>query len=413
MDVTPGAPVHGAAASLWLPPWWHERLETALGRQAFQQPEWPDRDEVLAVGAALAVAPPLALPIEIDVLSRRLAAVAKGEAFMLQGGDCAETFAGNTEAHLRANVHTLTEMADVLRIDGGVSVVTVARIAGQYAKPRSHPFDEHGLPAYRGDIINAFTASARARIPDPYRMIQAYDDSARTMQLLRALPDHHGRLFTSHEALLLDYERALLRLSAGGLYDVSGHFLWIGERTRQLDGAHIAFAELLTNPIGVKLGPTTTPEQAVEYLDRLDPDNTPGRLTFVSRMGSDQVRDMLPPIVEKVEASEHQVVWQCDPMHGNTFRSASGHKTRHFDRILDEVEGFFDVHRRLGSHPGGVHVELAGEDVTECLGGAQRISDADLPRRYETACDPRLNASQAVELARHVAQLLRGCRGST
>ena len=402
MDVTSGAPVSSTAVSPLLPSGWAERLESALDRSAPQQPEWPDRDEVLAVRAALAVAPPLVTPGEIDALSRRLAEVALGQAFLLQGGDCAETFAGNTETHVAANVHTLDQMADVLDIDGGASVVTVARIAGQYAKPRSNPVDEHGLPAYRGDIVNSSAANAQDRAPDPHRMIQAYDNAAYTLRLLA------GRVFTSHEALLLDYEQALLRLTRGRLYNVSAHFLWIGERTRQLDGAHIAVAELLANPIGVKIGPTTTPELAVEYLDRLDPDDTPGRLTLISRMGSDLVRDVLPPLVEKVEASGHRVVWQCDPMHGNTVRSASGHKTRHFDRILDEVEGFFEVHRRLGSHPGGIHLELAGEDVTECLGGAQDISAADLPRRYETACDPRLNTSQAVELALRVAELLRG-----
>jgi 3-deoxy-7-phosphoheptulonate synthase len=222
---------------------------------------------------------------------------------------------------------------------------------------------------------------------------------------------HTVEIFASHEALLLDYERALLRLDAPGpegkLYDLSSHFLWIGERTRQLDGAHIAFAELLANPIGLKIGPGTTPEQAVEYVERLDPQRVPGRLTLISRMGNGRVRDVLPPIVEKVTASGHQVIWQCDPMHGNTHESSTGYKTRHFDRIVDEVQGFFEVHRRLGTHPGGIHVELTGEDVTECLGGAQDISDTDLAGRYETACDPRLNTQQSLELAFLVAEMLR------
>ena len=227
-------------------------------------------------------------------------------------------------------------------------------------------------------------------------------------------PSHSASIFASHEALVLDYERAMLRLAddpegAGKvLYDLSAHFLWIGERTRQLDGAHIAFAELISNPIGVKIGPTTTPEQAVEYVERLDPHNVPGRLTLVARMGNGKVRDVLPAIVGAVEATGHKVIWQCDPMHGNTHEASTGFKTRHFDRIVDEVQGFFEVHRALGSHPGGVHVELTGEDVTECLGGAQEISDLDLGGRYETACDPRLNTQQSLELAFLVAEMLRG-----
>jgi 3-deoxy-7-phosphoheptulonate synthase len=222
---------------------------------------------------------------------------------------------------------------------------------------------------------------------------------------------HGTEIFASHEALLLDYERALLRLDTTGdqprLYDLSSHFVWIGERTRQLDGAHIAFAELLANPIGLKIGPSTSPEMAVEYVERLDPRGEPGRLTLISRMGNQKVRDVLPAIVEKVEASGHKVIWQCDPMHGNTHESSTGYKTRHFDRIVDEVQGFFEVHRRLGTHPGGIHIELTGEDVTECLGGAQEISDADLAGRYETACDPRLNTQQSLELAFLVAEMLR------
>jgi 3-deoxy-7-phosphoheptulonate synthase len=221
-----------------------------------------------------------------------------------------------------------------------------------------------------------------------------------------------ARIYASHEALVLDYERAMLRLahnSAGdpALYDLSAHFLWIGERTRQLDGAHIAFAELLSNPIGVKIGPSTTPEQAVEYVERLDPNNEPGRLTLVSRMGNTKVREVLPAIVQKVQSTGHQVIWQCDPMHGNTHESSTGFKTRHFDRIVDEVQGFFEVHHALGTHPGGLHIELTGEDVTECLGGAQDISDLDLSGRYETACDPRLNTQQSLELSFLVAEMLR------
>jgi 3-deoxy-7-phosphoheptulonate synthase len=223
---------------------------------------------------------------------------------------------------------------------------------------------------------------------------------------------HTTEIYASHECLLLDYERAMLRLDNPGdpdakLYNLSSHFLWVGERTRQLDGAHIAFAELFANPVGVKIGPTTTPEQAVEYVERLDPHNQPGRLTLITRMGNSKVRDLLPPIIDKVTASGHQVIWQCDPMHGNTHESSTGYKTRHFDRIVDEVQGFFEVHWRLGTHPGGIHIELTGEDVTECLGGAQDISDLDLAGRYETACDPRLNTQQSLELAFLVAEMLR------
>ena len=406
------------------------RLHDALAKPAAQQPTWPDPDEVRSVRRVLQRVAPIVLPEEIDRLQARLAQVARGEAFLLQGGDCAETFAGNTEAHLQANVRALQQMAAVLAHGTGVPVVKVGRIAGQYAKPRSAPIDSLGLPAYRGDGVNSLEPTPAARVPDPRRMLQAYAHAASAMNLVRALsgagrPDleqaHGGEqdgaspygsfVYASHEALLLDYERALLRVDASGLrprlYGSSGHLLWVGERTRQLDGAHVAFAELLANPIGVKLGPGATPEQAVEYARRLDPHRTPGRLTLISRMGYSKVRQVLPPIVEAVTAAGHQVIWECDPMHGNTYESPSGYKTRHFDHIVEEVRGFFEVHRQLGTHPGGIHVELTGEDVTECLGGAQGLADLDLVGRYETACDPRLNADQAIELAFLVAELLR------
>ncbi|GAB3464036.1 3-deoxy-7-phosphoheptulonate synthase class II [Actinophytocola sediminis] len=443
-----------------LPQEMRARLDEALTRRAAQQPEWPDREQVDQVRTVLESVPPITVPNEIDRLSTKLAEVARGEAFMLQGGDCAETFVDNTEPHIRGNIRTLLQMAIVLTYGASLPVVKVGRIAGQYAKPRSNKLDALGLPVYRGDIINSLAPTPEARVPDPGRMIRAYANAGAAMNLLRALTAagmadltkvhewnkdfvrnsaageryealateidrglrfmaacgvedyslHSTEIFASHEALLLDYERALLRLDTRNeprLYDLSAHFLWIGERTRQLDGAHIAFAELLSNPIGVKIGPTTTPEMAVEYVERLDPHNTPGRLTLISRMGNGKVREALPPIVEKVTASGHQVIWQCDPMHGNTHESSTGYKTRHFDRIVDEVQGFFEVHRRLGTHPGGIHVELTGEDVTECLGGAQDISDADLNSRYETACDPRLNTQQSLELAFLVAEMLR------
>lgn len=443
-----------------LPQEMRARLDEALSRGAAQQPEWPDADQVRQVRTVLESVPPITVPTEIDRLSGKLAEVARGEAFLLQGGDCAETFVDNTEPHIRGNIRTLLQMAIVLTYGASLPVVKVGRIAGQYAKPRSNKTDALGLPVYRGDIINSLVPTPEARVPDPGRMIRAYANAGAAMNLMRALTAagmadltkvhewnkdfvrnsaageryealateidrglrfmsacgvedyslHTTEIFASHEALLLDYERALLRLDTRNdprLYDLSAHFLWIGERTRQLDGAHIAFAELLSNPIGVKIGPTTTPEMAVEYVERLDPHNTPGRLTLISRMGNGKVRDALPPIVEKVTASGHQVIWQCDPMHGNTHESSTGYKTRHFDRIVDEVQGFFEVHRRIGTHPGGIHVELTGEDVTECLGGAQDISDADLNSRYETACDPRLNTQQSLELAFLVAEMLR------
>jgi 3-deoxy-7-phosphoheptulonate synthase len=439
------------------------RLDDALARPAAQQPDWPDPVQVAHVRTVLESVPPVTLPPEVDRLQERLAAVANGEAFLLQGGDCAETFIDNTEPHIRSTIRTLLQMAIVLTYGASLPVVKVGRIAGQYAKPRSAPIDALGLPSYRGDIVNSLVATPEARIPDPSRMVRAYANAGAAMNLVRALTatgmadlamvhdwnkdfvrqspagarfeaiaseieralafmdacgvDDHNlhsvEFYASHEALLIDYERAMLRLDMRDekrpkLYDLSAHFLWIGERTRQLDGAHIAFAELLANPIGLKIGPTTTPEQAVEYVERLDPHGTPGRLTLVSRMGNGKVRDVLPAIVEKVEASGHKVIWQCDPMHGNTHESTTGFKTRHFDRIVDEVQGFFEVHAALGSHPGGIHVEVTGEDVTECLGGAQEISDHDLAGRYETACDPRLNTQQSLELAFLVAEMLRG-----
>ena len=461
MNWTVDVPVDDLPELPPLPPDLRRRLDDALARPAAQQPEWPDAEQVRRVRTVLESVSPISLPTEIDRLTGKLAAVARGEAFLLQGGDCAETFADNTEPHIRGNVRTLLQMAVVLTYGASLPVVKVGRIAGQYAKPRSAGVDALGLPSYRGDIINSLTATPEARVPDPSRMIRAYANSSAAMNLLRALTsegeaDLHRvhdwnkdfvrtspageryealadeidrglrfmsacgvkdaslaatEIFCSHEALLLDYERAMLRMDTreeqARLYDLSAHFLWIGERTRQLDHAHIAFAELLANPIGLKIGPSTTPEQAVEYAQRLNPRNIPGRLTMISRMGNGKVREALPPIVEKVTASGQQVIWQCDPMHGNTHESSTGYKTRHFDRIVDEVQGFFEVHRKLGTYPGGIHIELTGEDVTECLGGAQDISDSDLAGRYETACDPRLNTQQSLELAFLVAEMLR------
>lgn len=437
-------------------------FEDMLARPALQQPSWP-ADEARKMRTVLESVPPICMPSEVESLHDQLAEVALGRAFLLQGGDCAETFAANTEPHIKANIRTLLQMAVVLTYGASLPVVKVARIAGQYAKPRSSDTDSLGLLSYRGDMVNALDPHAESRVHDPSRLVRAYANAAAAMNLVRALTGSEARLarvhdwnrefvavspagaryealaaeidrglrfmdacgvtdsslesasiFASHEALVMDYERAMLRLADdpnGGdpvLYDLSAHFLWIGERTRQLDGAHVALAKLIANPIGMKIGPTTTPEQAVEYVKLLDPDKRPGRLTLVSRMGNDKVRDVLPAIVSAVEATGHKVIWQCDPMHGNTHSTSNGFKTRHFDRVIDEVQGFFEVHRALGTHPGGIHIELTGEDVTECLGGAQDISDLDLDRRYETACDPRLNTQQSLELAFLVAEMLRG-----
>ena len=437
-----------------------QRFVDAMSRPALQQPSWP-AEEARKMRTVLESVPPICMPAEVEALSTQLADVAEGRAFLLQGGDCAETFADNTEPHIKGNIRTLLQMAVVLTYGASMPVVKVARIAGQYAKPRSSDTDALGLKSYRGDMINGFAPDAAVRDHDPSRLVRAYANASAAMNLVRALTssglaslhlvhdwnrefvrtspagaryealaaeiDRGMRfmhacgvadrnldtadIYASHEALVLDYERAMLRLGDEGgepkLYDLSAHYIWIGERTRQLDGAHVAFAEVVANPIGVKIGPTTTPEMAVEYVERLDPHNKPGRLTLVSRMGNHKVRDLLPPIIEKVQASGHQIIWQCDPMHGNTHESSTGYKTRHFDRVVDEVQGFFEVHRALGTHPGGIHIELTGENVTECLGGAQDISDTDLAGRYETACDPRLNTQQSLELAFLVAEMLR------
>ncbi|MFK3985696.1 class II 3-deoxy-7-phosphoheptulonate synthase [Micromonospora sp. NPDC050397] len=436
------------------------RLAEALARPAGQQPTWPDPDRVRSVRQLLTQVPPIASPAETDLLHERLAAVARGEAFLLQGGDCAESF-DDDRAHVEGNLGTLLQMAAVLSYGAGTPVVKVGRIAGQYAKPRSAGIDPLGLPAYRGDIVNSPLPTPTDRTPDPERLLRAYANASRTMTTVRAVRGgefadlgrlhelnmqfvrdspararfealatemdralrfvracgtdlrrvHDSDVFASHEALLLDYESALVRPDGrrpdSAPYASSAHFLWIGERTRQLDGAHVALAELVANPIGVKIGAGTTPEQAVEYVRRLDPENRPGRLTLITRMGYRAIRGALPPIVQAVTATGHQVVWQCDPMHGNTHESATGYKTRHFDDVLDEVRGFFEVHRRLGTHPGGIHVELTGDDVTECLGGSYELTNSDLVGRYETACDPRLNRTQAVELAFLVAEMLR------
>ncbi len=444
-----------------LPAGLNEKFEDVISRDAKQQPSW-DRAQAENVRRILESVPPIVVAPEILELKERLADVANGKAFLLQGGDCAETFESNTEPHIRANVKTLLQMAVVLTYGASTPVVKLARIAGQYAKPRSSDLDANGLPNYRGDIVNGVEATPEARRHDPARMVRAYANSSAAMNLVRALTAsgtadlkrvhewnrefvaqspagaryealageierglrfmeacgvHDDSLrtsdiYASHEALLVDYERAMLRLARDEngeyrLYDQSAHQLWIGERTRGMDDFHVNFAALIGNPVGIKIGPTITPEEAVAYAAKLDPDREPGRLTMVARMGHDKVRTVLPEVIRAVEAAGHKVIWQSDPMHGNTFTASNGYKTRHFDKVIDEVQGFFEVHRELGTHPGGIHIELTGEDVTECLGGAMDITDVDLPGRYESACDPRLNTQQSLELAFLVAEMLR------
>ena len=428
---------------------------------AAQQPAWPDRGALDEVVAELATWPPLVFAGECDTLRSELAQAARGEAFVLQGGDCAETFASASANGIRNKIKTVLQMAVVLTYGASTPVVKIGRMAGQYAKPRSSDTETRdgvSLPAYRGDAVNELGFTPAGRIPDPRRLLRVYHTSAATLNLIRAFT-HGGfadlrevhewnrgfvrdsnageryenmardidralrfmaavgvdaeqlrtaTLYSGHEALILDYESALTRIdSRTGLpYDTSAHFVWLGERTRQLDGAHVAWASEIRNPIGVKLGPSTTPDDAVALVERLDPQRRPGRLTFITRMGADRVRDVLPPLIEKVRAAEGQVVWVCDPMHGNTRVTSGGVKTRRFDDVIEEVRGFFAVHAALGTHPGGLHVELTGDDVTECTGGGQQIGELDLGTRYETACDPRLNHQQALEVAFLVAQML-------
>jgi 3-deoxy-7-phosphoheptulonate synthase len=419
---------------------------------AHQRPEWPDQARLDEVVADLAASPPLVTPQECDTLTTRLAQVAAGRAFLLQGGDCAERLDNLSTQTIQSKLRLLQQMSVILTSASALPVVTVGRIAGQYAKPRSWPtetVDGRTLPVYRGDAVNGIGFTAAERRPDPARLRRMYDASQYTLDVLRAhtydlhqlhernqdfvarspAGESYGRLarqisqsmsstdangsgaelFASHEGLLLDYEDPLTRHDrrSGRRYAGSGHMLWIGDRTRQLDGAHVAYFASIDNPIAVKLGPATTPEQALALIDRLDPDRRPGRLTFIVRMGTRRVRDLLPELVEKVNASGAPVVWVSDPMHGNTFQAPSRHKTRRFDDVLAEVAGFLAVHKELGTHAGGLHVELTDEDVTECIGGSAELGFEDLHRNYESACDPRLNADQALELAFLVAEMLR------
>ena len=432
---------------------------------AAQQPNWPGGSAGAPMAAAVAelkALPPLVFAGECDELKARIADAAAGKAFWLQGGDCAETFGSATADSIRNHIKTILQMAAVLQYQSSLPVIKVGRMAGQFAKPRSNDTETRGdltLPAYRGDAVNGLEFTPESRTPDPHRLVKVYNTSAATLNLVRAftqggfadlrrvhewnkgfirdsqfgekyeqVASEIGRalafmesagvdpnefkavdFYASHEALIIEYEKALTRIDSRTdlAYDVSGHFIWIGERTRQLDGAHIDFASKVRNPIGVKIGPKTTVEDALALIEKLDPNREPGRLTFITRMGASKIREILPALVEGVTNSGAQVLWVCDPMHGNTFETANGYKTRQFDDVLDEVRGFFEVHKKLGTHPGGIHIELTGDDVTECLGGGEKISEKDLESRYETACDPRLNHSQSLELAFLVAEMLR------
>ncbi|WP_028473737.1 class II 3-deoxy-7-phosphoheptulonate synthase [Nocardioides alkalitolerans] len=437
-------------------------LSTLHALGAAQQPTYPDRGALDAAVATLRTAPPLVFAGECDDLTTKLAAVTRGEAFLLQGGDCAETFAGVTAENVRNKLRVLLQMAVVLTYAAKVPVVKVGRLAGQYAKPRSSDDETRDgitLPAYRGDAVNGFDFTPESRVPNPQRLVDVYNSSAATLNLVRAFTTggyadlrqvstwntdfvrsspigqryealageiqsaldfmsaigadpvefHKVDFHSSHEALVLEYEHALTRIDSrtDQPYDVSGHFVWIGERTRQLDGAHVELLSHIKNPIGVKLGPTTSADDAIALASKLNPDNTPGRLTFITRFGAKKIRDGLPELVEKVTAAGLQVAWVCDPMHGNTFTASSGYKTRAFEDVIDEVQGFFDVHRSLGTWPGGLHVELTGDDVTECVGGGEELAEMDLGNRYESVCDPRLNRVQSLELAFLVAEMLR------
>lgn len=428
---------------------------------AVQQPVWPDAAALEEVLAELRAQPPLVFAGECDILTDHLGKASRGEAFVLTGGDCAETFAANTADSIRARLKTVLQMSVVLTYAASLPVIKLGRVAGQYFKPRSNPIEVRDgveLPSYLGDAVNAIDFTLESRQPDPRRLLRAYHASGSALNLIRAFtqggyadlrqvhawnqdfvrestagqlyerlaaeidralsfmqacganPEEFARVefYAAHEALSLDYERALTRVDSrtGELYDVSGHFLWVGERTRQLGGAHMHFAASIRNPVGMKVGPTASPEEVLEAVEQLNPDRIPGRLSLITRMGAGKVRDALPAIVQKVEASGNPVVWVCDPMHGNTFEASSGHKTRSFDDVIAEVEGFFDVHRRVGTIPGGIHVELTGDDVTECVGGTHGVAEDGLGVRYETACDPRLNREQSLELSFLVADML-------
>ena len=426
-----------------------------------QQPVWYDAEAVAAASAEIATMPPLVFAGEVDQLRDKLARAAAGKAFLLQGGDCAETFAGATADKIRNRIKTVLQMAVVLTYGASMPVIKMGRMAGQFAKPRSSESETRGdvtLPAYRGDIVNGYDFTEGSRRPDPQRLLRGYHTASATLNLIRAftqggfadLREVHSwnqgfaknpanqryerlateidraikfmeaagadfdelrrvEFYTGHEGLLMDYERPMTRIDSrtNTPYNTSAHFLWIGERTRELDGAHVDYFSRIRNPIGVKLGPTTTPETALALIDKLDPHREPGRLTFITRMGSDRIRDALPPLLEAVKDAGATPLWVTDPMHGNGITTPTGYKTRRFDDVVDEVRGFFEAHRATGTYPGGIHVELTGDDVTECIGGGEELLEVDLAHRYESVCDPRLNRVQSLELAFLVAEMLR------
>ena len=435
-------------------------LDNYLNLEAQQQPTWDSEILLEQVKQELAAQPPLVFAGEVDTLKKRIADAAKGEGFILQGGDCAETFADATADRIRNRIKTVLQMAVVLMYGSSLPVVKMGRMAGQFAKPRSSDTETRGdltLPAYRGDAVNGYEFTPESRVNDPYRLMQAYNTSASTLNLIRAfttggfadLREVHSwnkgftdnpankryeniaqdidramrfmeacgidanelkstEFFVSHEGLLFDYEVPLTRLDSrsGAPYVTSGHFIWIGERTRQLDGAHVDYFSRVKNPLGVKLGPTSTKEDVLQLIDKLDPSREPGRLTFISRMGAGKIRDELPRLIEAAQESGANPLWITDPMHGNGMTTKNGYKSRRFDDVMDEVMGFFEVHRELGTHPGGLHVELTGDDVAECLGGSELIDEKTLEERYESVCDPRLNHKQSLELAFLVAEQL-------
>jgi 3-deoxy-7-phosphoheptulonate synthase len=444
--------------SSWSPASWRKS-------RAAQQPDWPDADALKKAEAELASLPPLVFAGEARRLTAQLGQVAAGQAFLLQAGDCAESFAEFSADSIRDKLKIILQMAVVLTYAAGVPVVKVGRIAGQFAKPRTADSERVGdveLPSFRGHMVNDEAFDAEARTPDPRRLVAAYHQSASTLNLLRAFTKggfadlsqvhlwnqqfvsssaegqryeriaaeidralrfmaacgidlgaeeglHEVDFWTCHEALILPYEECLTRRDSltGDWYDCSAHMVWVGDRTRQLDGAHLEFLSGVHNPVGAKIGPDCRPEEVAAICERLNPDRLPGRVTLITRLGADRVADLLPALVRAVEAEGHPVVWVCDPMHGNTITSDGGRKTRRFDAIISELKSFFAVHRDEGTWPGGVHVELTGDDVTECLGGAEEILEGDLGVRYTTTCDPRLNARQSLDLAFLVAEFLR------
>lgn len=435
-------------------------LDNYVNLPAAQQPTWPDQVALAGAKAELAKLAPLVFAGEVDLLRSRLADAASGKAFLLQGGDCAETFADATAEKIRNRVKTMLQMAVVLTYGASMPVIKMGRMAGQFAKPRSSNDETREgvtLPAYRGDAVNGYDFNLESRTADPQRLLRAYETSASTLNLIRAFTKggfadlrsvhewNRGfannpvnarylslakeidraikfmaacgadfeelrttEFFVSHEALLFDYERPMTRIDSrtGAAYDLSGHFVWIGERTRQLDGAHVDFLSRVRNPLGVKLGPTTSVSDVLSLIEKLDPNREPGRLTFISRMGAGNVREVLPKLVEAVKDSGAKPLWITDPMHGNGITTKNGYKSRRFDDVMDEVAGFFEVHRAAGTFPGGVHVELTGDDVAECLGGSELIDESTLEERYESLCDPRLNHSQSLELAFLVSESL-------